>query len=216
MTKLQPVRRVAIVEDDADTREMLGMLFDSVGIESVGLRDGMELLQAADVLETVSAIVLDLRMPRMGGTTLLKRLVDEGSIVATVVLTGHADVGLAIQCMKLGAVDMLEKPVDDQALLDAVQDACAITEARRAEADDLRRARRSLADLTPRRLDVARRIARGDANKVIAADLGISIRTVEIHRHRVMKTMNADSVAELVRQMVQLERAGLLEDELED
>jgi two-component system, LuxR family, response regulator FixJ len=201
--------RVIIVDDDEDIRIALETLMQSLGRETLGFEDGVSFLQYLDDHSIDDACILtDVRMPRLSGIQLLERLKERGSPAQCIVMTSFADVPLAVRCMRLGAIDFIEKPFQEQRVIDAVEYG-----ERRAV---LRQQLGGLSDevlqrfqsLTPRQREVMVHIARGSANKVVAEDLGISAKTVEIHRARVMRTMEATSLAELVRHVVGLERAG--------
>lgn len=196
---------VHIVDDDAPMRDSVAFLLGAENIQTHTYESARALLDRIHALEP-GCIVTDIRMPEMNGlemVTELKRLQVPHPVI---VLTGHADVSLAVQAMKAGVVDFLEKPFEDEALLRAVRatlsrsgdEACRQKE--RAELAE------RLAQLTARERDVYEAIVAGDSNKAAAIKLGISPRTVEIYRANVMTKMHANSLSELVRMALQIEQ----------
>jgi two-component system response regulator FixJ len=197
---------VHVIDDDEAVRESLSFLLRSAKLEVRTYESAAAFLNA---LPSVSAgcIVTDVRMPEVSGIDLLRRLRDRDIAMPVIVMTGHGDVRLAVEAMKIGAVDFFEKPFDDEALLASVRAALgnwqkgALQEAERAEL------RAKLESLSSREREVLNGLVAGLPNKTIAYDLGISPRTVEIYRANVMTKMNAGSLSELVRMAL---RAGLL------
>lgn len=196
---------VHIVDDDAPMRDSVAFLLGAENIQTRTYESARALLDRLQALES-GCIITDIRMPEMNGlemVTELKRLQVPHPVI---VLTGHADVSLAVQAMKAGVVDFLEKPFEDEALLRAVRatlsrsgdEACRQKE--RAELAE------RLAQLTARERDVYEAIVSGDSNKAAAIKLGISPRTVEIYRANVMTKMHAKSLSELVRMALQIEQ----------
>lgn len=195
---------VHVVDDDAAIRDSLSFLLDSAGFTAHTYEAASALLARIGELEP-GCIVTDVRMPGMTGLELVARLKELGLPHPVIVLTGHADVALAIEAMKAGVLDFLEKPFDDEALLGAVRSALAAGEDkfdRRAEQAEVER---RVASLTDRERDVFDAIVAGDSNKGAAIRLGISPRTVEIYRANVMEKMGAKSLSELVRLALQRE-----------
>lgn len=189
---------VHVVDDDEAIRESLAFLFNTAGVASRVYESGEALLARAGALEP-GCILTDVRMPGMDGIKLVAKLKELGIGQPVIVITGHADVSMAVEAMKAGAVDFLEKPFQDAALLAAVRTALArggnesAMQTERTEIDG------RVAQLTPRELDVFDAIVAGDSNKTAALRLGISPRTVEIYRANVMTKMQARSLSELVR-----------------
>jgi two-component system response regulator FixJ len=146
----------------------------------------------------MGCIVSDLRMPGMDGLQLLRRLKEMRVTLPVVIMTGHADVSLAVEAMKVGAVDFIEKPFQDEVLVDAIESAMA-RHRKNSLAGDVEEIGARLASLTPREHQVLDGLVAGKPNKTIAADLGLSPRTVEVHRANVMSKMAASSLSELVR-----------------
>ena len=188
---------IYLVDDDEAVRDALGMLLKSIGLEHETFASALDFLQSYDARRH-SCLVADIRMPGLSGLELQQRLNEERSEIPIIFITGHGDVPMAVTAMKSGAVDFLQKPFRDQDLIDRIHKALDRDGERRkgrAERDEIR-ARLTL--LTPRETEVMQRVVRGQANKVIAMDLGVSQRTVELHRARVMKKLKLRSVAELV------------------
>ena len=149
-------------------------------------------------------LVLDVRMPGISGLELQQRLTDMESTLPIIFVTAHGDIPMAVEAVKAGAVDFIQKPFRDQELLDKIQRALEQNRGRRETRTDRQAIESRLAELTPREREVLELVVVGKANKVIAAELGISQRTVEIHRARVMQKMHADSLSELVRMVMQV------------
>ena len=195
---------IYLVDDDEAVRDALGMLFKSIGVEHEAFASALDFLQHYDTRRQ-SCLVADIRMPGLSGLELQQRLNEQRSEIPIIFITGHGDVPMAVTAMKSGAVDFLQKPFRDQDLIDRIHKALDRDgDARkgRAEREEIRA---RLALLTPREREVMERVVRGQANKVIAMDLGVSQRTVELHRARVMKKLRLRSVAELVHA---IERIG--------
>lgn len=198
---------IFLVDDDEPVRDAIGMLLDTVGIPYQGFASATEFLAAYDGNQR-GALVLDIRMPGMSGLELQQVLVERNANLPIVFITGHGDVPMAVEAMKRGAFDFIRKPFRDQELLDRIQEALSLEATQHASQADLDAARHRAESLTPREREVFERVAAGQANKVVAIELGISERTVEIHRSQVMQKMNARNLAELVRMKLNLERAG--------
>jgi FixJ family two-component response regulator len=189
---------VYIVDDDDGMRRALSLLMTTVGYTTIAFGRADEFLAKFDP-DQPGCLVLDVRMPQMSGLEVQQHLNRRGSILPVILMTGHGDIPMAVQAMKDGAFDFLQKPFRDQDLLDRINAAIAQdAENRQAikRRADLRRREESL---TPREREVLGLIVDGKANKVIAIDLGLSERTVEIHRANVMEKMGARSVAHLVK-----------------
>lgn len=189
---------VMIVDDDAAVREALHELVLSAGMQPVCFSSTRELLDAG-VLDKPGCLVLDVRMPGLSGLELQNRLATRGDAPPIIFLTGHGDIPMSVQAMKLGAVDFLTKPVRDQTLLDAVSAAIERDIARRKEYQLVKKHIERLTTLTPRERQVLREVARGRLNKQIAFDLSISEVTVKLHRSSVMRKMQTASIGELIR-----------------
>ena len=189
---------VFIVDDDEAVRESLQALVETEGYavrsfdSARGFLDGF-------ASPDIGCLVVDVRMPDMGGLELQAELVARGTGLPVIVVTGHGDVPLAVQAMKAGAVDFIEKPYNDQQLLDTIARALDMARNRQSQSSFAQEARERVASLTPREAQVLEHLVAGRANKVIAYELGISPRTIEIHRAHVMEKMQARSLSDLVR-----------------
>lgn len=184
--------QVHVIDDDEGVRESLSFLFEMAGVTSKTHANPVEFLDLAPGIGS-GCIVTDVRMPQMNGLELVRKLRERGVSLPVIVITGHGDVPLAVEAMKAGAVDFLEKPFKDEVLLDAVRHALEATPTADGELQE------KIAGLSMRERQVLERLVQGAANKVIARDLGISDRTVEIYRAKVMTKMGAESFAELIR-----------------
>ncbi len=188
---------VHVVDDDAAVRDSLVLLLDAAGF-AVRAHDSAEALLAQADLEP-GCVLTDVRMPGLDGLGLQRRLAELGRAVSVVVMTGHADVPVAVAAMKAGAVDFLQKPFDEATLLAVLRQALARQHERGAAGAAAAAASARLATLTPREHEVLDQLIAGHANKVIAHVLGASPRTIEVHRARVMDKLGAHSLPELVR-----------------
>jgi len=201
-----PTPTVFIVDDDEAVRSSLRLLIRSVGLQAQAFASAPEFLDGYDPRHP-GCLVLDVRMPGMSGLELQQQLNQRGATIPVVFISGHGDVPMAVEAMQHGAFDFLQKPFRDQDLLDRVQRAMAFDANSRAHLALSGEIRERLAQLTPREQQVMKLVTRGKANKVIGADLGVSQRTVEIHRAHVMEKMQARSLAELVRMSLDAEAA---------
>ena len=189
---------VHIVDDDNMARESLEWLIESVHLPVAVYKNGYELLERSrDGLS--GCIVLDVRMPEINGMDLLHKLKREGCDVPVIIMTGHADVAMAVRAMKVGAYDFIEKPYNDSLMLERIQSAMIYDANRRKEADRIEEIKQRVDSLTPREHEVLLHVLESKLNKVIAYEMGISIKTVELHRANVMNKMKATSATELVR-----------------
>jgi two-component system response regulator FixJ len=196
---------VCLIDDDDAMRDSLAFLLDAAGITS-RTYDSAQAYAAAPPEEPPGCIVTDIRMPGMSGVDLLRQLRQNGNAVPVIIITGHGEVPLAVEAMKLGAVDFIEKPFEEETLLSAVNTALK----QRATADEARAERAAvaarLATLSARERQVLERLVSGSPNKTIAYDLGISPRTVEVYRANLMTKMNASSLSDLVRMALLADR----------
>lgn len=195
--KAQDSPLVYLVDDDDAIRDSLGLLFQSVGLDCALYASALEFLEAYDPNQH-ACLVADIRMPGLSGLELQQRLNEQGADVPVIFITGHGDVPMAVNAMKSGASDFVQKPFRDQDLIDRIHKALAQDQERRVWRAQEKVIRERLALLTPREAEVMKRVVRGQANKVIAMDLGVSQRTVELHRARVMRKLKMRSLAELV------------------
>ena len=194
---------VFIVDDDEAVRGSLRLLIRSVGLQAKACASAKEFLEGYDA-DQPGCLLLDVRMPGMSGLELQQELNQRGATIPVVFITGHGDVPMAVEAMQHGAFDFLQKPFRDQDLLDRVQRALGRDAESRAALAARAQIAERLASLTPRELEVMRLVTRGKANKVIAHELSISPRTVEIHRARVMEKMDAGNLADLVRKALSI------------
>lgn len=199
MTELD--QSVFIVEDDDAVRDSLALLLKAEGLKVQTFSSGNAFLEAWDE-RMVGCVVLDIRMPGMDGMAVQKELNERQSLLPIIFVTGHGDVPLAVEAMRQGAFDFIEKPYREDALLDKVKAALA----RDAEQREVLSQQQVILDriksMTPREREIMDRMIAGQANKVIAIELEISQRTVEIHRSRVMHKMGTHSLAHLVRMVM--------------
>jgi RNA polymerase sigma factor (sigma-70 family) len=196
---------VMVVDDDAGVRNAMRILLKSVGIDAMVYGSAQEFLGAWQPSQA-GCLVLDIRMPGMSGLELQQQLNLRGAVVPVIFMTGHGDIPMAVEAMQHGAFDFLQKPFRDQDLLDRIQRAIARDSERRESLGEHARIEAHLESLTAREREVLDLMVKGKQNKQIAQELGVSPRTIEIHRSRVMEKMDAHSVAELVRMMLDLAR----------
>ena len=189
---------VYIVDDDDGMRRALTLLMSTVGYRAVAFARPGEFLASYDPNQP-GCLVLDVRMPEMSGLEVQQNLNRSGSMLPVILITGHGDIPMAVQAMKDGAFDFLQKPFRDQDLLDRINGALKQDAENRATLEKHAELKRRSDTLTPREHQVMALVVDGKANKVIAIDLGLSERTVEIHRANVMEKMGARSVAHLVK-----------------
>ncbi len=195
---------VYIIDDDEGIREGLGLLLDTVNLPHALYGSAIDFLQAYDG-DMCGCLVLDIRMPRMTGLDLQKQLAQRKSSLPIIFITGHGDIPMAVEAMRRGALDFIRKPFREQDLLDRINEALAVeTDIRKN-----RRQRQQLQDkidaLSEREREVFERVADGEMNKMIATDLGISERTVEVHRSQLMKKLEVRTLAQLVRIKIEAE-----------
>jgi len=198
---------VFVVDDDEAVRTSLRLLLKSVGLPVETFASAQEFLDQFDP-DRAGCLVLDIRMPGISGLELQQHLNDRHSIMPIVFITGHGDVPMAVEAMQAGAVDFIQKPFRDQDLIDRINRALEKDREMRSELRERDEIRRRMSQLTPREREVLELVTQGKANKVIAGDLNVSQRTVEIHRARVMEKMGANSLAHLVRMVIEAHREG--------
>jgi len=205
--RIGPDPVVWIVDDDEAMRSSLKWLIESVGMR-VESHDSANAFLQAHYPGRFGCLLLDVRMPGMSGLELLEHLREQQMIPPTIIITGHGDVPMAVRAMKNGAVDFIEKPFNDEVLLDSIRRALAIEEHRRDMSAGVADVAERLSNLTPREHEVMHMVTEGMSNKEIANTLGVSAKTVEAHRARVMEKMQAGSLAELVRMAISVERVS--------
>ena len=194
----QQVPTVFIVDDDPSIRFAMQALMDSVNLPHEIFASADEFLDKVTD-QRPGCLVLDIRMPGLGGLELQEELLGRGNTVPIIFITGHGDVPMAVEAMQKGAVDFIQKPFRDQDLLDRIREALTTDKERREEQQKHAEVAERLARLTNREREVFDLVVTGKPNKVIAYELGVSQRTVEIHRARVMEKMQARSLADLVK-----------------
>ena len=193
----EPAATVFVVDDDAAVRSSLRLLLRSLGYATEAFDSAQAFLSA--YRDRPGCLLLDVRMPGLSGPELQRELNLRGTIIPVVFISGHADVSMAVEAMRCGAFDFLQKPFRDQELIDRVERALRTDSDRRAQLQERQATHQRLASLTQREHDVLDRVIAGSSNKVIAYHLGISQRTIEVHRARIMEKMRANSLAQLVR-----------------
>ncbi len=194
---------VFVIDDDEAIRDSLRLLLKSVGLPVRTCASAQEFLPVYDPRQP-GCLVVDIRMPGMSGLELQQQLNLQGATIPLIFITGHGDIPMAVEAMQHGAFDFLQKPFRDQDLLDRVQRALERDRTMRTQLKATDQIRARFDSLTPREREVLDLVTAGKPNKVMAGDLGVSQRTVEIHRARVMEKMQAGSLAQLVRMIIDL------------
>jgi len=189
---------VYVVDDDAGVREGISLLLQTAGLPCQTFSSAGQFLSLYDP-GWGGCIVLDIRMPKMNGLELQSKLKSLKSTLPIIFITGHGDIPMAVEAMRSGALDFIRKPFKMAALEETIQHALAVGRGSQQQADNLKAVLAAVAELTKREFEVFQRVSDGQMNKAIAIDLGISERTVEVHRSQVMKKLNARNLAELVR-----------------
>lgn len=192
---------VFIVDDDSGVRSSIRILLKSIGINAIPFPSAQDFLQSYKI-EQPGCLVLDIRMPGMSGLELQQELNKRGAVIPVIFITGHGDIPMAVEAMRHGAFDFVQKPFRDQELIDRVQQALVRDAENRKDLQTHTRTKEQLAALTPRERQVLDLMIAGHANKVMAHDMDLSQRTVEIHRAHVMDKMQARSLAHLVRMVI--------------
>ena len=189
--------RIHVIDDDAGLREALAFLLEVNGFDAAFYASATEFLEALPVAD--GCVLTDIRMPGLTGLDLMRELRSRGETLPVIVMTGHGDVALAVEAMKAGVIDFLEKPFDDGHLIGAIRQALSVHRAGPAPEAARLGAQARLSDLSPRERDVLEGVVEGRLNKQIAFDLAISPRTVEIYRANLMTKTGARNMAELMR-----------------
>ena len=192
---------VFVVDDDEAMRESLTWLIESVGLNVETFSSADEFLKSY-YPGIPGCLLLDVRMPGMSGLELQAHLQSQQVAIPVIIITGHGDVPMAVRAMKSGAIDFIEKPFNDEQLLESIRNALSIDDTQRDEQAFKAEVASRLAQLTPRESEVMDMVTSGKSNKEIANTLGVSAKTVEAHRAKVMEKMEAGSLAELVRLVV--------------
>jgi two-component system, LuxR family, response regulator FixJ len=207
MSTMQPEAIIYVIDDDEAVRQSLEFLLKTAGLNVRGFDNAKPFLELLPQIRS-GCIVTDVRMPGITGIDLLRRVKELGLDIPVIVITGHGDISLAVEAMKIGAVDFLEKPFDDDALLAAVRGSLSRNADQVQRNAEVSQINDRLAALSNRERQVLDGLVAGKANKVIAFDLGISPRTVEIYRANLMTKMAANSLSDLVRMAM---TAGILD-----
>lgn len=189
---------VGVVDDDAVVRQALCLMLAGIGLEIHNYASAQEYLDDPVGRQCCKALVLDVRMPGISGMELQRKLAAQETRPAVVLVTGHGDVPMAVEAMRLGAVDFLQKPFNEQQLLDSVQKALAVSRLEHEKYIQNETARARLACLTPREVQVLKGLRRGLKTREIAAEMGITTKTAEEHRANLMRKMHASTIAEII------------------
>ena len=197
-------QKVYVVDDDEGVRDGLSLLLATVGQSCELFESACDFLDAYDE-EMSGCLVLDIRMPRMTGLDLQERLIAMNSRLPIVFITGHGDIPMAVEAMRRGAVDFIRKPFREHSLLDRINEALEIEDGKRRTQLDKQQVLDLLSSLSERELEVLELVAEGKMNKVVAQDLGISERTVEVHRSHIMHKLGVQTLAQLVRLKIEAE-----------
>ncbi|MBN8765098.1 MAG: response regulator transcription factor [Thiobacillus sp.] len=198
---------VHVVDDNPAVRDAIRWLVEQVGLSARTYATAQEFLSACDPAMR-GCLVLDIRMPGISGLDLQERLQKQGIHLPVIIITGHGDVPVAVRAMKAGALEFLQKPFNDQTLLDAIHAALEKYHAIWAQQDQSHHTVRNLSALTPREQKVLDLLRHGKPNKVIAYELDLSVRTVEGYRARIMEKMGARSLGQLIEMVVQATPKG--------
>ncbi len=198
---------VFLIDDDQAVRDAVGLLLRATGLRVESFASAADFLKS-DGVRRPGCLLLDVRMPGISGLDLQKQLQEQGHRVPIIFMTGHGDVPMATRAMKAGAFDFIEKPFQGQTLLERVREALKRDARERRRQAQRSEAAARLARLSPREREVLERVAVGQYNKGIAAQLGLSLSTVEIHRKRVMEKLRADSLSDLIRSLALLDDGG--------
>jgi two-component system response regulator FixJ len=208
MSTMQPDAIIYVIDDDEAVRQSLEFLLKTAGLTVRGFDSAKAFIEVLPQIRS-GCIITDVRMPGITGMDLLRKIKELGIEVPVIVITGHGDISLAVEAMKIGAVDFLEKPFDDDTLLASVRGSLSRSADRVQRNAELSQINDRLAALSNRERQVLDGLVAGKANKAIAFDLGISPRTVEIYRANLMTKMAANSLSDLVRMAMM---AGILEE----
>lgn len=201
---MRPEPTIFVVDDDDAVRDSIALLLSTVGLRTETFSSAQDFLDGYDP-NRAGCLLLDIRMPGIGGLELQQRLKVRAKSLPVIILTGHGDVPAAVRAFKNGALDFIEKPFNDQVLLDRIQQAIELDQKTRSRSRASAKHAERYSHLTPREIEILKRIVAGDANKVIALELEISERTVERHRASIMEKMQTHSLAELMRIALVLE-----------
>jgi FixJ family two-component response regulator len=198
---------VFVVDDDEGIREGLALLLETVGQPYELYSSAIEFLDTYDASKG-GCLVLDIRMPRMSGLDLQEKLNEQGPLLPIIFITGHGDIQMAVEAMRRGALDFIRKPFREQDLLDRINEALAFDIGKRKNIAEHQEFVDKVAALSEREREVFHCVAVGEMSKVIAENLGISVRTVEVHRSQIMKKLGVRTVAQLVRIKIETDRTA--------
>ena len=198
---------VYVIDDSAEVRQAIKLLMSSVGLEVIEFESADSFVEQADIENIEGCILLDVRMPGMSGLTLLEHLQQFKCAPPVILISGHGDIPMAVRAVQAGAVNFIEKPFNEQELLDNVHRAFKQDSIRRGKNMKIQSIYNRLNTLTSREKEVMYAVAEGRRNKVIAYELNISQSTVEAHRARVMEKMEAQSLSELMRMIIYIENS---------
>ena len=195
---------VFIVDDDKEVRDALVLLMESVGLRATAFDSAQAFLDQFDAT-IPGCVITDVRMPGMSGLELQKKLNEKNLHPQIIIITGHGDIPMTVESMRQGALDFIEKPFNDQRLLDSVHRAIEIDASKRGQATRIAEIQERMETLTKREREVMNLITRGKRNKIIADELHVTQSTVEAHRSKVMEKMQAESLSDLMRMVLSLE-----------
>lgn len=206
MNMADKIHTVFVVNDDPSIRKSLSLFLASVGYDVKNFVSAREFLESRPRTQNPACLILDVKMPDFSGLDLQKELISINYAIPIIFITGHGDIPMSVQAMKLGAVDFLSKPFDDNQLLNAIKEALVKNAQTRAGIDEYRHIKGQIDTLTPREQEILTYLITGMLNKQIAHELKIAERTVKAHRKQVFDKMKVNSIAELVRLT---EKAGI-------
>jgi two-component system response regulator FixJ len=203
--------KVYVVDDSEEVRQAIRLLMSSVGLETVEFESANAFLeQQPDPSSLEGCILIDVRMPGMSGLTLLEQLKQKNHVPPVILLSGHGDIPMAVKAVQAGALNFIEKPFNEQDLLDNVHRAFRLDSINRGKNIKIKTIKDRIDSLTPREKEVLYAVTEGRRNKMIAADMNISQSTVEAHRAKVMEKMQANSLSELMRMVIYIEHCDEL------
>jgi len=196
---------VFIIDDDEGIREGLELLFESINLNAQSFSSAAEFLTVYNQ-EMTGCLILDIRMPKMSGLELQQKLKDLNCLLPIIFITGHGDIPMAVEAMRLGAIDFIKKPFNEQHLIDRINEALILDDKKHEQYINKHKTKIEIESLSSREREVFERVTDGMMNKVIASDLNISERTVEVHRSHVMMKLGAKTLAQLVRSKIMYEQ----------
>lgn len=206
---MSDIPTIFVVDDDDAARDSLEALLVSIGHTVKSFASGNAFLDALEP-DWSGCIILDVRMPGLSGPQVQEKLLERKNFLPVIIVTGHGDLPMAVKAMKAGALDFIEKPFNEDVIMEGIAKALAHNSAERQRVDEVGQTLARIEALTPREREVMLQVALGHPNKIVAYELGISARTVEIHRARVIEKLKVRNLSELVRLVLQ---AGLLPEE---